>query len=172
MQKWYSTRFHLSPPNRRKISLRKGPWIFRNRRKAPISISLSRLALFRPPPAVRRPGSPSAPPGCLLAPPHAPTRPRHLPAPPQHPWPAQRRCLLRPLAVESPRAKSTAPRHHIPRPGTPRSIRTPRAPPSRPFSSFFLLPPLRHGRRDPARADRLTQPYIVPSDPRSSFATS
>ena len=88
------------------------------------------------------------------------------------PRPAQRRCLLRPFAVESPRAKSTAPRHHFPRPGTPWPIRTPRAPSSRTFSSFFLLPPLRHGRRDPARADQLTQPYIAPSDHRSSFVTS
>ena len=118
------------------------------------------------------PGSPSAPPGCLLAPPHAHTRPRPLPEPPRHPRPAQRRCLLRPLAVESPRAKSTTPSHCIPPPGAPWPIKTPRTPQSRPFFPFFLLPPLRHGRRDPARADWLTQPYIAPSDHRSSFATS
>src|SRR6185369_1423448 len=40
------------------------------------------------------------------------------------------------------------------------------------FSPFFLLPPLRHGRRDPALADRLAQPHIAPSDHRNSFATS
>jgi len=118
-------------------------------------------------------GSLSAPPGPPLGTssrPHASqaaSRAATTPPPCAAPLP------LRPLAVESPRAKSTAPRHHFPRPGTPWPIRTPRAPPSRAFSSFFLLlPPLRHGRRDPARADRLTQPYIVPSDHRSSFATS
>ena len=63
------------------------------------------------------------------------------------------------------------PRHHFPRPGAPWPIRTPRAPPSRAFSSF-LLPPLRHGRRDPALADRLAQPHIAPSDQRNSFAIS
>ena len=96
------------------------------------------------------------------APCRADTTPRH----------AQRRCPLRPLAVESPRAKSTAPRRYSPRPGAPWPIGTPRIPPSCGFSSFLLLPPLRHGRRDLARADRLPQPYIVPSDHRSSFATS
>ena len=40
-----------------------------------------------------------------------------------------------------------------------------------PFSSFFLLPPLRHGRRDLARVDRPPQPYIIPSNHRSSFST-
>ena len=88
------------------------------------------------------------------------------------PRPAQRRCLLRPLAVEPPRTKSTAPSHCIPPPGAPWPIKTPSTPQSRPFFPFFLLPPLRHGRRDPARADRLAQPHIAPSDHRSSFATS
>ena len=107
-----------------------------------------------------------------LAPPRAHTRPRPFPEPPRHPRPAQRRCLLHPLAVESPRAKSTAPSHCIPSPGAPWPIKTPSTPQSRPFSPFFLLPPLRHGRRDPALADRLAQPHIAPSDHRNSFATS
>jgi hypothetical protein len=88
------------------------------------------------------------------------------------PRPAQRRCLLRPLAVESPRAKSTTPSHYIAHPGALWPIKTPRNPRSRPFFLFFLLPPLRHGRRDPARADRLAQPHIAPSDHRRSFSTS
>ena len=79
---------------------------------------------------------------------------------------------LRPLAVDSPRAKSTAPSHSIPHPGALWPIKTHRTPQSRPFFPFFLLPPLRHGRRDPALADRLAQPHIAPSDHRSSFATS
>src|SRR6185436_7544317 len=79
---------------------------------------------------------------------------------------------LRPLAVELPRAKSTAPSHCIPPPGAPWPIKTPSTPQSRPFSPFFLLPPLRHGRRDPALADRLAQPHIAPSDHRNCFATS
>ena len=148
-------------------------------RPSPSPLSLPG-ALFhrRPPYAARAPaakwtrGNLSTPPGPPLGtssrahesqtPPRAATTPR----------PAQRRCLLRPLAVESPRAKSTAPRRHIPHPGAPWPIKTPRTPPSRPFSSFFFLPPLRHGRRDPALADRLAQPHIAPSDHRNSFATS
>ena len=106
-----------------------------------------------------------------LAPSHAHTRPRRAPEPPRHPRQAQRRCPLRQPAVEPSRAKSTAPRHYSPHPGAPWSIRTPRAPPSRAFFSFFLLPPLRHGRRDLARADQPPQPYIVPSNHRSSFPT-
>ena len=93
-------------------------------------------------------------------------RSRH--ATPRH---APRRCPLRPLAVMRPGPKSTASRRYSPHPGAPWPIKTPRAPPSRAFSSFFLLPPFRHGRRDLARADRLRQPYIVPSNHRSSFST-
>src|SRR6185312_5959709 len=71
---------------------------------------------------------------------HAHKRPRRAPEPPRHPRHAQRRCPLRPLAVESPRANSTAPRRYSPHPGAPWPISTPRTPPSRGFSSF-LLPP-------------------------------
>jgi len=64
---------------------------------------------------------------------------------------------LRPLAVES-----TAPSHYIPHPGAPWPIKTPSTPQSRPFPPFFLLPPLRHGRRDPALPDQLAQPTLPP----------
>ena len=150
-----------------------------------LHLSLSRCSVF-PPPAVRRrwtsstvrprpngPGETS--PRHLarpLAPSHAHTRPRPLPEPPRHPQPCAAPLPLRPLAVDSPRAKSTAPSHSIPHPGALWPIKTPRTPQSRPFFPFFLLPPLRHGRRDPALADRLAQPHIAPSDHRSSFATS
>jgi len=94
-------------------------------------------------------------------------RSRHA-TPPRH---APRRWPLRPLAVVRPGPKSTAPSRYFPRPGAPWPIRTPRAPPSCAFFSFFLLPPPRNGRRDLARADRPPQPYIVPSNHRSSFST-
>ena len=165
--------------------LSRGPWNFRNRRKALTSISLLSGALFRaarrtPPvdfvhraPAAKwTRENPLAPPGPPLGTLHAHTRPRRAPEPPRHPRHAPRRCPLRPLTVVHPGPKSTTPSHYSPHPGAPWPIKTPRTPPSRPFSSFFLLPPLRHGRRDPARADRLTQPCIAPSDHRNSFATS
>ena len=153
----------------------------------PLSPSLSsRLALFRrrlpyaaggPRPRRARgqmdPGSPPAPPGPPIG-----TFPRAH-ASQTRSRAATRtqamRSAARPLrqpAVESSRAKSTAPRRYSPRPGALWPIKTPRTPPSRAFSPFFLLPPLRHGRRDPALADRLAQPHIAPSDHRNSFATS
>jgi hypothetical protein len=55
------------------------------------------------------------------------------------PRPAQRRCLLRPLAVEPPRTKSTAPSHSIPHPGALWPIKTPRTPTVAPL--LPLLPP-------------------------------
>ena len=87
------------------------------------------------------PGSPLAPPGLPLG-----TSPRAH-ASQTHPRAAtppstrSAACSLRLLAVVRPGPKSTATRCYSPHPGAPRPIRTPRAPPSRPFSSFFLLPP-------------------------------
>src|SRR6185503_11976823 len=87
--------------------------------------------------------------------------------------PALRRAAAAPLARRhAPLTQIDRPQSLHPSPGAPWPIRTPRAPPSRPFFPFFLLPPLRHGRRDPAVADRLAQPHIAPSDHRNSFTTS
>ena len=168
MQKWYSTLFHLSPPNRRKFSLRKGPWIFRNRRKAPISISLSRLALFRPPPAVRRRWTSYAAGGLRTPPvdfvhrapaakwtrevpqrhlarplalPRAHTHPRRLPEPPQHPPPGAAPLPPPPARRRVAQGQIDCPSRYSPRRGALWPISTPRTPPSRGFSSFLLLPP-------------------------------
>ena len=148
------------------------------------SLSLPRPALFAPPAVCRRWTSSTARPwpngpgensqrhlACPLAPSHAHTRPRPAPEPPRHPAMRRADWPLHQPADEPSRAKSTAPSRYIPRPGAPWPIKTPRTPPSRAFSSFFLLPPLRHGRRDPARADRLTQPCIAPSNHLNSFST-
>jgi len=113
--------------------------------------------------------TPPGPPLGALPRPHASqAAPRAATTPP-----AMRRAAAAPPARRRlARAKSTAPSHSIPHPGALWPIKTPRTPQSRPFFPFFLLPPLRHGRRDPALADRLAQPHIAPSDHRSSFATS
>jgi len=165
--------------------LPRGPWNFRNHIYALISISLSpgcsvRAARRTPPvdfvhraPAAKwTRGSLSAPPGPPLGTssrPHASqaaSRAATTPPPCAAPLP------LRPLAVVRPWPKSTAPSRSIPHPGARWPIKTHRTPQTRPFFPFFLLPPLRHGRRDPALADRLAQPHIAPSDHRNSFATS
>ena len=116
MQNWYSTLFQLSPQIGDIFSLPRGPWIFRNHKKAPISISLSRLALFHPPPAVRRrwtssttrprpngPGEPSS--ATWPTPWHFPTRTRVPDThPSRHATPA-----MRSAAARSARSPSSRP---------------------------------------------------------------
>ena len=186
MQKWYSTLFQLSPPSRRKFLFIERSLEFQKSQIGPhLHLSLSPGALFsrRPPyaagglrpPRARGQMDPGKPLSATWPPLGTSSRAHASQTPPRAattPRPAQRRCLLRPLAVEPSRTNSTAPSHSIPHTGALWPIKTPRTPQSRPFSSFFFLPPLRHGRRDPALADRLAQPHIAPSDHRNSFATS
>ena len=184
MQNWYSTLFHLIPLNRRYFSITERSLDFQKLQKSPYlhlslpACSVSAAACRTPPYVVHR--APTAkwtrgvPQRHLAASWHLLTRTR-VPdtSPSRHDTPAGA------APLPSPPARRRVAQGQIDRPQTPLPLprnslayKNPRAPPSRPFSSFFLLPPLRHGRRDPARADRLTQPYIAPSDHRSSFATS
>src|SRR6185437_7790390 len=165
--------------------LPRGPWNFRNHIYALISISLSPglLCSRRPPyaagglrpPRARGQMDPGKPlratwpapwhilartrvPGCSRAATTPPAMRRATAAPP-----ARRR--LAQGQIDRPQSLHSSPRSSL-------AYKDPQNPTVAPFFPFFLLPPLRHGRRDPALADRLAQPHIAPSDHRNSFATS
>src|SRR6185437_1532540 len=113
--------------------------------------------------------TPPGPPLGALPRPHASqAAPRAATTPP-----AMRRAAAAPPArrrlaqgqIDRPQALHSSPRSSL-------AYKDPQNPTVAPFFPFFLLPPLRHGRRDPALADRLAQPHIAPSDHRNSFATS
>ena len=114
----------------------------------PLSPSLSPgLLCFGRPPAVRRrwtsstarprPNGPGESLSATWPPLGTSSRAHASQTPPRAatiPRPTQHCCLLRSLAVETPRAKSTAHSHYIPHPGAPWPIKTPRTPPSHAFS--------------------------------------
>ena len=139
MQNWYSTLFHLSLLNRRYFYFTERSLDFQKSQKALTSISLSSRCSVSP--AARR-----TPPVDLvhgasaakwtrealqrhlarpLAPSHADTRPKRSPEPPRRPAMQLAAYSLHPLAVESPKAKSTTPRRYSPHPGAPWPISTP-----------------------------------------------